>query len=122
VTDTAILNAIADCFDAASTKLREHIALLTAVEPATEAEPTTKNVAARARAIHPQIGPRQIEVLEVLEGAGTKGTRTGHISSVIGYDQPNVYLTLQSLMALGFVAKDETRRPHIYRLAGRLTG
>lgn len=121
--DIAILEAIADSYDAASAKLREQITLLKLASSAAEPEPATpQNVVARARAIHPQIGPRQIEVLEVLEVADTEGTSTGHISRIIGYDQPNVYLTLQGLMAQGFVAKDETTRPHTYRLAGPLAG
>ena len=121
MTDVAILEAIADSYDAASAKIREQIALLKIAAPTVEPEPgTLQKVVDRARAIHPQLGPRQIEVLEVLEIADTEGTSTGHISSIIDYEQPNVYLTLRGLTALGFVAKDETTRPHTYRLAGPL--
>jgi Fe2+ or Zn2+ uptake regulation protein len=75
---------------------------------------------AKARAIHERLGRRQAQILGVLEEAGGDGTNTGVISRAIDYDQPNVYLTLQSLVGLGFVDKDKTTDPHTYGLTPRL--
>jgi hypothetical protein len=111
-----LLGALADALDAASATLRQRLALL---EP-DESEQTSLGAVAQARRIHPHLGRRQIEILEMLETAGSTGTNTGVISRGINYDQPNVYLTLSGLINLGFVEKDETTRPHTYRLAALL--
>ena len=73
-----------------------------------------------AKQIHPELGPRQDEILEQLEIAGDDGPTAGIISRAIGYPQPDVYLTLRVLVALGFVEKDESTNPQRYRLADPL--
>jgi DNA-binding MarR family transcriptional regulator len=88
-----------------------------------EQEGTTRpssSAVQRARAIHPQLGPRQAEVITALEEHGSQGTSTGAISRAIGYDEANVYLTLRGLIRRRFVEKDTMTDPHTYRLAGRL--
>ena len=44
----------------------------------------------------------------------------GVVSRAIGYEQPNVYLTLAALARHGLVVKDETTAPHTYRLGPEL--
>ncbi len=116
MSDVAVLEALADALDAASSALRQHLVLL---EPpaarATDGQAPADAIA-KARAIHERLGPRQAQILEVLEEAGNDGTNTGVISRKLGYDQPNVYLTLRVLVGLGFVEKDQTTDPHTYRL------
>ena len=70
----------------------------------------------------PQMGPRQVQVLQEVCDVGDAGASAGGISRLIGYDEPNVHLTLQALVRLGFVEKDESTRPHRYRLAPHLSG
>lgn len=118
--DAQLLEALAEAFDAASLSLRQRAAVMTA-----DSQPRTtrpQNAIERARAVHPMLGKRQTEVIAELESAGTAGTSTGVISRSIGYDQPNVYLTLRGLMSLGFVEKDESTNPHTYRLTSLLLG
>lgn len=112
---TQALAALADALDAASASLRQSLALHAADGGAEPGSPAGSAVD-RAKALHPQLGPRQAEVLTLLEKAGNDGTTTGAISRAIGYDQPNVYLTLRGLMTLNFVEKDATTSPHTYRL------
>jgi hypothetical protein len=109
----AVLEALAEALDAASLALKRRSALL-AEEP--ERSKLQGGAVARARVIHPLLGPRQAEVVEQLERAGRGGTNTGVISRAIDYEQPNVYLTLRGLITLGFVEKDESATPHRYRL------
>lgn len=118
MSDIAVLEAIADALDAASATLRQRVALLKPVGPSEARGPA--GAVARARALHPQLGERQAQILEILAAAGAEGTGTGPISHQIDYDQPNVYLTLQSLVRLRFVEKDDTSDPHRYRLTGLL--
>lgn len=115
MSESALLYALAEAFDAASGVLRLRAAL---VEPRDRV--STMGSVDRARAVHPQLGPRQAEVIELLEQHGPNGTNTGVLSRSMNYDQPNVYLTLRSLVGLGFVEKDESVIPHNYRLAGPL--
>jgi hypothetical protein len=118
VSNTAVLDAMADALDAASRVLRQRLAL---IEPGPAAKGQIREGAvARARAMHERLGRRQAEILEVLEEAGSAGTNTGVISRKIGQDQANVYLTLRGLVGLGFVEKDATTDPHTYRLGGPL--
>ncbi|MBW3589530.1 MAG: hypothetical protein KY429_08945 [Actinobacteria bacterium] len=74
----------------------------------------------RVLAKHPKLGRRQEEVIRILESKGEEGTNTGVIARAIGYDQPNVYLTLQHLIRLGFVRKDDSQSPHRYYLDWQL--
>jgi hypothetical protein len=116
--DALVLDAIAEALEAAAAVLRRHAA---APEPAaTVAEPGAASAAERARLAHPMLGFRQIEIIRLLEAAGTKGTTTGAISSTLRYDQPNVYLTLKNLIVLGFAEKDSKASPHRYFLGPAL--
>lgn len=111
-----LYDAFADALEAAAASLRQKARQ---AEIAPGGEPGQRlplDAVTRARRIHPMLGPRQAQVIEVLEQHGSTGTNTGVISKAIAYDQPNVYLTLQGLMTLGFVTKDETASPHVYRL------
>ena len=119
MSDREILQAIADALDAATSVLRQHIALM---EPpaASDATSATRSAVERARAMHPQLGPRQAEVIEELAKAGINGTGTGAIASAIDYNQTDVYLTLKSLLVLGFAEKDASKTPHIYQLGEQL--
>jgi DNA-binding MarR family transcriptional regulator len=75
----------------------------------------------RAKSLHPELGPRQTEILGLLEIAGPDGTSTGHIAKKIGYPQPDVYLTLRGLVTRGFVEKNDSSSPHRYSLSKSLT-
>jgi hypothetical protein len=111
------LEAVAEVLEQAARSLRLRAAQLgTSSEPGPATERETSAVE-RLRTLHPAAGPRQIEVVQVLDEAGAEGTNTGVIARRIDYDQPNVYLTLQGLTNRGFVVKDESTTPHTYRLA-----
>lgn len=118
--ETVVLEALAEALDAASATLRQRVALL--IPPPSQRGTEYLDPVARARALHEQLGHRQAQVLQVLADAGEPGTNTGAISRAIGYDQPNVYITLRVLIGLGFVEKDETTNPHTYRLSQVLSG
>jgi DNA-binding MarR family transcriptional regulator len=115
-----LLEALAEAFEAAGSTLRQKIAVLKLEDGTVAATTPTIGVVARVRAYHSQLGPRQAEVLQVLEDAGWDGTTAGAIAEIINYDQPNVYLTLQGLIGGGYVEKDDSVRPHRYRLAPNL--
>jgi hypothetical protein len=119
---TAILTALADAHEAAARTLRRHAALLDngQANELTSAEAAAGSALERARAMHPQLGSRQEEIVVLLDEAGEHGLDTGVMSRAMEYDQPNVYLTLQSLMRHGFVERDASVSPHIYRLTGGL--
>lgn len=117
MSEAAMLHALADAFDAASTALRQRAALSDR-----DPGPGTTTVAAvdRARALHPQLGPRQATVIDLLERHGREGTSTAVLSKFMDHGHPKVYLTLRNLVLLGLVEKDESVSPHNYRLAGPL--
>lgn len=117
----AFLEAIAEALDAASATMRRRAALISASSDE-DAQTVEEDGIARARLLHPQLGPRQAQVIEKLQEAWPAGLTTGPLSRSIRYDQANVYLTLQSLVALGFAEKDSTQSPHQYRLGRRLAG
>jgi hypothetical protein len=119
---TAILTALADAHEAAARTLRRHAALLGDGQSTelTSAEAAADSALERARVMHPQLGSRQEEVIVLLEEADDRGLDTGVMSRSMGYDQPNVYLTLQSLMRHGFVERDVSVSPHTYRLTEEL--
>lgn len=115
--NTAILTALAEAHEAAARTLRRHSALLgDEASGATPSESTAGSALQRIRSMHPQLGSRQEEVVALLVEAGEGGLDTGVMSRDMDYDQPNVYLTLQSLMRHGFVERDTSVSPHIYRL------
>jgi hypothetical protein len=113
-----MLDAMAEALEAAAAVLRRRSALADVESPTVAAA----GVVSRARAVHPLLGPRQAEILGLLEESGRGGTNTGVLSRAMEYDQPNVYLTLRGLIGLGFVEKDETTSPHTYRLTDVLWG
>lgn len=112
---------LADALEAAVTVLRGGSAPA-ALVPVVTTPPGGDDAVSRARALHPLLGPRQAEILSLLEDAGAQGTNTGVISREMGYEQPNVYLTLRGLITMGFVTKDESTHPHRYRLSETLMG
>lgn len=116
--NTAILTALADAHEAAARTLRRHSALLGDDEAREVTSDAAQSDSAleRVRSMHPQLGSRQEEIVVLLEEAGERGLDTGVMSRSMDYDQPNVYLTLQSLMRHGFVERDTSVSPHIYRL------
>jgi hypothetical protein len=116
--NAAILRALADAHEAAARTLRRHSALLGDDETmaVTSTGATADSVLERVRSLHPQLGSRQEEVVALLDEAGDHGLDTGVMSRSMDYDQPNVYLTLQSLVRHGFVERDTSVSPHTYRL------
>lgn len=112
---TEVLEALADAFGAAEQVIRKRIARVAVDRPVANVSEVLQAV----RAEHPLLGPRQAQIVELLSEAGDDGMNTGGLSKRMQYDQPNVYLTLQVLREEGFVEKDETVSPHIYRLAVR---
>lgn len=108
----ALLNAFADAFSAASATFRQHAIALS--PQASSGQPLS--AVERARIMNPQLGPRQAEIIELLAPMYPKGTDTGYLHREMGYDQPNVYLTLQGLIKQGIVEKNVATRPHTYRL------
>jgi len=107
-----LLNALADAHAAAAATLRQHASAIGT--PASDSQPLT--AVQRARIMNPQLGPRQAEIIELLEEKYPEGTDTGYLWRTTGQDQPNVYLTVNGLRAQGIVEKDATTRPHTYRL------
>ncbi|UQS27564.1 hypothetical protein L1857_34595 [Amycolatopsis thermalba] len=107
----AVLNAWSDALSAASAVLRQHAL---ALSPAVEAR--ALSAVDRARIMNPQLGPRQAEIITLLDELYPKGADTGYLHRKMNYDQPNVYLTLKGLIQQGIVEKDATTRPHLYRL------
>lgn len=123
--DDAAVRTIVSALEEASDLLRKASRALSSTLEGTApggVQRTDQNSSAvlRAREIHPELGPRQAEILEQLEIAGDDGTTTGVIFRNIGYAQPNVYLTLRGLITLGLAEKDALTSPHRYRLAGAL--
>lgn len=110
---------MAEALEAAAAALRKRVVLL-GDEP--HRPRSEQSVVERARAIHPRLGPRQAEVLAILDRYGEEGASTGTLSTAMDYDQPNVYNTLDWLVKLGFVSKDPTSFPHVYRLTPLLKG
>jgi DNA-binding MarR family transcriptional regulator len=115
--DPDALDVLAEVLATASDALRKHAqSLRSTIREATE----HVDVVAVARRLHGSLGPRQAEVLALLQEAGPVGTNTGVLSRRMGYTQPNVHLTLKELVRRGLVEKDASARPHNYRLSPRL--
>ena len=79
------------------------------------------DIVSRARAIHPQLGPRQAEIVTLLHEFGQAGTNTGVLSRRMSYSQSNVHLTLKEMIRSGLVERDADAHPHRYMLSHRLT-
>jgi len=104
--------------EAFANTLRQHLA-----PPSVQLAPEGDSPAAvvgRARVMHPLLGKRQAEIIELLAEEHPKTTNTGKLSRAMDYDQPNVYLTLQGLIQANLVIKDATQRPHQYGLSQHL--
>lgn len=121
MSESALLDALADALAAASAVLRQHAAKLS---PAAGDAPADSNspraVVERARIMHAALGVRQAQVIELLAEVYPGSTDTGKLSRQMDYDQPNVHLTLRGLINQGLVEKDPTLRPHQYKLATAL--
>ena len=99
-----IFTTLAEALEAAAQVLRDQAG--SATGPASDATP----------ADFAQLGFRQRQILGVL-AEHPDGTNTGVISRAIRYSQPNVHLTLKSLIDRGLVEKFASERPHRYKLA-----
>src|SRR3989442_1144703 len=99
--DFDLAEALADALAAAERTLRERITR-SARQP-TKSSPSS--IVEVARTKPPPLGPRQAQALTDLNAAGQTGLSTGQLARSMKYDQANVYLTLQSLIALGFAEK-----------------
>ncbi|MEU7527136.1 helix-turn-helix domain-containing protein [Saccharothrix sp. NPDC042600] len=119
VSASVLLNALADALAAASSVLRQH-ADAPSPRQATTGGSREPGAVDRARVVHPLLGPRQAEIIGLLEQAHPDGAGTGDLSRRMGYDEPNVHLALQALTGQGLVEKDVTTRPHRYRLSADL--
>jgi hypothetical protein len=82
--------------------------------------PATGSALERALGIHPSMGPRQRELITLVEGIGARGADTGELSRASGMSQPNVHLTLKGMMTRGLIRKDESQRPQRYYLGAAL--
>lgn len=107
---------LADTVEAMARTLREIAAEIGADEVDEDPLPAPKPGSAleRALALHPMMGRRQRELIPLVEREGKRGADTGVLSRTMGYDQPNVYLTLQNLIRRGFIEKDTSQHPHRY--------
>jgi DNA-binding IclR family transcriptional regulator len=66
------------------------------------------------------LGPRQRQVLVVLEEAGKAGTSMGEIARRDGVENSTVHIALTALRQYGIVEKDTFASPYRYRLSRRL--
>jgi hypothetical protein len=78
-------------------------------------------VVSAARRLHVSVGPRQLEALRLIAASHPAGLGTGNLMKRMQIDQPNVYLTLKSLVERGFLRKDGSKSPHQYFLSDKLT-
>ncbi len=115
VEEARVLLALADALGAAQEVLRARAE--STMHPVTT---PPSNVVDLARQTHPLLGPRQAQILSLLAEGPAQGLSSGDLGRQMSYDQPNVYLTLQQLARRGFVHKDATSNPHLYRLTDEL--
>jgi hypothetical protein len=80
--------------------------------------PFPDRVIAAARRMHQSIGPRQLEAMRLIAETHPQGRTTGELMKSMGMDQPNVYLTVNSLVKGNrrLLSKDQTASPHRYHL------
>jgi DNA-binding MarR family transcriptional regulator len=78
-------------------------------------------VVSAARRLHASVGPRQLEALRLIAVSHPAGIGTGNLMKRMQIDQPNVYLTLKSLVERGFLRKEGSSSPHLYFLSDKLT-
>ena len=119
-----LMTDLADLHEATARRLRLFVD--TGREPVTVRDdaPLADRVVAAARRLHDSIGPRQVEALRLIAGEHPNGVGTGALVKAMNYDQPNVYLTLQSLVERNykFVRKDAAVSPHRYFITDYLLG
>lgn len=118
MSDIDVLSALADAAEAFANTLRQHLTPITPQLVPKGNRP--EDVVGRARIMHPLLGHRQAEVIGLLAKEYPGTTSTGNLAREMGYDQPNVYLTLQGLIQANLVVKDATPRPHQYGLSPNL--
>lgn len=91
-------------------------------EPAPQVQPNG-TLEERARRIHPQIGGKQLAMLQLLHAAGTAGISRGDIARTMDYDGPNAGLALKGLLNAGVVeVVDGSAWPRLWRLVAELRG
>lgn len=112
---SALFEDLADATEAMAKTLRQIAAEIDGdeVPAASEAAPAGSALE-RALQLHPMMGARQRELIPLVEREGKRGADTGVLSRTMGYDQPNVYLTLQGLIRRNFIVKDTSSHPHRY--------
>ena len=114
-----LFDALAAALEAAADVLRnwgtaDDDTTSTTTEAATELRGTVEE---RARQQHPQIGDRQLDMLPLLEAAGTAGISRGDIARTLGYDGPNAGIALNGLKKAGVVEVVDTHAyPRLWRL------
>jgi hypothetical protein len=119
---TTLIDELADSAEAMTRTLRA-IAGELARKPAEQPvviEADQSSALARALALHPVMGARQRSIIRLVEREGDHGADTGTLSREMGYDQPNVYLTLQGLIRRDFIRRDANAHPHRYYLGRAL--
>ena len=113
--DRELLLGLAEALEAAGEVLRQRAARL----ERTPMPVTSDQIVEVVRGEHSFLGPRQAQILSHLAEAGSEGMTTGSLSKAMDYDQANLYIALQQLVAKGFVEKEASQNPHLYRLAKR---
>lgn len=114
----ALLTALTRATEAFLTVLREELVLATPIQASDE---TVKIGAVEAaRRLHPDLGPRQAEIIELLERTGAEGTTHGAIAKELGRELPNTHTNLQVLVQRGLLERDDSLSPIRYRLAPRI--
>jgi hypothetical protein len=115
LSDEQILMALAEGHEAFAAALRKHI---------TQPQGTYEALSAveLARKSHPMLGPRQAQAIGELERAEPVGLSTSRLRVIMKYgkENANTHLTLQALVNLGFAERDDSTRPHTYRLGRKL--
>ena len=113
--DEQILTALAEGCEAFAAVLRRYI---------TQPQGTHEALSAveLARKMHPMLGPRQAQAIGELEKAEPVGLSTGRLRVIMKYgkENANTHLTLQALVNLAFAERDDSTRPHTYRLGRKL--
>jgi len=115
VSDEQILIALAEGHEAFAAVLRKYV-----TQPHDSHE--ALSAVELARRLHPMLGPRQAQAIGELEKAEPAGLSTSRLRTLMKYgeDNANTHLTLQALVNLGFAEKDDSTRPHTYRLGRKL--
>lgn len=113
---------LADSFDAIAARLRRYIAEEQVEASRAPEVPFVDRLVEAARRFHVSIGPRQLEAVRLIAAAHPEGVGTGQLMREMHVDQPNVYLTLKSLVERKhkLLRKDSASVPHRYYLSEEL--